>query len=101
MFAVLDECELEWQGFETLNGVPPALTPVYKFKKTISGSEPINGFVMDIPFDPYVKPLVDNDSGIAQYTIYRNGIPVYKSHKGLVKVDRTIAGNPIPCGGLP
>lgn len=101
VFADLDEFELEWQGFGTLNGAPPALTPVYKFKKTITGSEPTNGFIMDIPFDPYVKPLVNDDSGIAQYTIYRNGIPVYKSHKGLVKVDRMIPGDPIPCGGFP
>lgn len=98
IFRHLDECVLQWQGFSTLNGAPPALTPVYEFRKTISGSEVTDGFIMEIPFDPYVRPMVENDSGIAQYIICRNSVPVGKSHKGLVKIDRTIPGKP-PCGG--
>ncbi|UZE20309.1 hypothetical protein LOY70_12170 [Pseudomonas sp. B21-054] len=100
IFSGQDECVLEWQGFGTLNGSPPALTPIYQFRKTLSDSEAVNGFVMEIPFVPYVKPMVDKDSGIAQYTIYRNGIPKGISKKGLVKIDRIIPGEEEPCGGF-
>jgi len=100
IFSGQDECVLEWQGFDTLNGSLPALTPVYEFRKTLTSSEAVNGFVMEIPFVPYVKPMVNNDSGIAQYTIYRNRIPIAKSYKGLVKIDRVIPGEEMPCGGF-
>lgn len=100
IFSRQDECVLEWQGFSSLNGSPPALTPIYEFRKTISDSEAINGFVMEIPFVPYVKPMVNNNSGIAQYTVYRNGVPKGKSKMGLVRIDRIIPGEPIPCGGF-
>ncbi|WP_431481199.1 hypothetical protein [Pseudomonas thivervalensis] len=100
IFSGQDECVLEWQGFGSLNGSPPALTSVYEFRKTLSDSEALNGFVMEIPFVPYVKPMVNNDSGVAQYTIYRNGVPKGKSKKGLVKIDRMIPGEAMPCGGF-
>ncbi|TWC17616.1 hypothetical protein FBY06_1176 [Pseudomonas sp. SJZ085] len=100
IFRGQDECVLQWQGFDTLNGSPPALTPVYEFRKTLSDSEAINGFIMEIPFVPYVRPMVDSDSGVAQYTIYRNGIPKGRSGKGLVKIDRIIPGEEQPCGGF-
>lgn len=99
LFEALDECVLEWQGFATLNGAPPELTPVYKFSKVIDQSDADNGFIMEIPFDPYVRPMVDKDSGVAQYTIYRNSIPVALSHEGLVKIDRIRVGEDEPCGG--
>lgn len=101
IFSGQDECVLEWQGFSTLNGSPPALTPVYEFRKIISDSEAINGFVMEIPFVPYVKPMVDSDSGVARYAMYRNGALRGRSKAGVVKIDRVIPGEEEPCGGFP
>lgn len=101
VFTDQDEFELDWQGFASITGVPPALTPIHKFKKTITGSDPANGFIVDIAFDPYVKPMVSGHSGAAQYAICRNGVPVYRSRRSVVKIERMIAGEPIPCGGFP
>ncbi|WP_085657002.1 hypothetical protein [Pseudomonas sp. B11(2017)] len=95
-----DECVLQWQGFDSLNGSPPVLTPVHEFRRTLSPADVSNGFVIDIPFDPYVRPMVDNDSALAQYTLFRAGVSFRKSRKGLVKIDRTLPGSP-PCGGEP
>jgi hypothetical protein len=100
IFQAFDKCVLEWQGFGSLNGSPPELTPLYKFEKTLNESDAVGGFVMEIPFEPYVRPMVNDDSGLAKYTVFRNGIPLAKSHTGVVKIDRTLPGKP-PCGGAP
>ncbi|MDU9023265.1 hypothetical protein LOY64_18655 [Pseudomonas corrugata] len=100
VFEELDECVLEWQGFGTLNGAPPALTPLYEFRKILTRDEALNGFIMEIPFDPYVKPMMNNDSGRAQYTIIRNNVPIAKSKAEVVKIDRIIPGQDEPCGGF-
>lgn len=100
IFQALDKCVLEWQGFETLNGNPPELTPLYKFEKTLSAGEAVGGFVMEIPFEPYVRPMVNDDSGVARYTVFRKDIPLARSHTGLVRIDRTRPGDD-PCGGAP
>ncbi|MFW9266624.1 hypothetical protein ACLK1G_05425 [Pseudomonas sp. NR3] len=100
IFQDRDECVLEWQGFGSLNGSGPALTPVHQFRKVMTLVEAANGFVIDVPFDPYVRPMVNNHSAIAQYVIYRGGAPIGKSKKGLVKIDRIIPGETEPCGGF-
>ncbi|SFY27638.1 MULTISPECIES: hypothetical protein [unclassified Pseudomonas] len=100
IFEEFDVCVLEWQGFETLNGQPPALTPVHEFRKTLSRDEALNGFIIEIPFDPYIRPMKDYDSGAAQYTIFRNTIAIAKSERGVVRLDRMIPGQDEPCGGF-
>lgn len=101
IFENLDVCELEFQGFATLNGAPPALTPLHMFRKVIDGDEPAKGFMIDIPFDPYIRPMFDRHSAVATYRILRQGVPIYASHPSLVKIDRIKAGCPEPCGGHP
>lgn len=100
VFRERDELILEWQGFATLNGEPPELTPKYEIPKTLSVNDASKGFIMEIPFVPYVKPMVDEDSAVAQYRLVRNGIVVARSEKGYVKIDRKLSGSP-PCGGWP
>ncbi|WP_434589034.1 hypothetical protein J3Q09_14790 [Pseudomonas sp. R4-83] len=101
IFEELDECVLVWQGFDCLGAGGAPLTPRYTFDKTIIGDESVKGFIIDIPFDPYIRPMVDNDSATASYTIFRRGVPVHVSHRGLVKIDRVRVGEPEPCGGYP
>lgn len=97
-FAVLDECVLIWQGFENLNGTGDELTPPHEFRRVINQADVDNGFIMLIPFDPYVRPMVDDDSATARYTMYRAGVRLGVSFKGLVKIDRTLPGGTL-CGG--
>ncbi|QXH97767.1 hypothetical protein HV782_014320 [Pseudomonas monsensis] len=99
IFEENDKLVLQWQGFSTLNGKPPELTPLHEFSKTLTKVEAENGFIFDLPFDPYVKPMFNNHSGIARYTIFRNNVPIARSYNGLVKIDRTVSGEEEPCGG--
>lgn len=101
VFADLDDFVIEWQGFKTVDGKPVALTVLYKFPKKINSHEAANGFVFDILFDPYVRPMFDKHKGVARYMIVRNGAPAYKSFDGAVLINRIVAGEPIPCGGYP
>jgi hypothetical protein len=100
VFAALDECVLTWQGFDSLNGSGAALTPEHEFRQVISQDDADNGFIVFIPFNPYVRPMFDNDSAIAQYKLYRGGVAIGSSDKGLVKIDRIVSGG-TPCGGPP
>ncbi|WP_262137090.1 hypothetical protein [Pseudomonas sp. Marseille-Q5117] len=101
IFQYEDVCVLIWQGFATLNGSLPVLTPQHTFREIIDGDKPVKGFVIDIPFDPFIRPMFDKHSAIARYTILRRGVPIYASHPGLVKIDRIEPGCPVPCGGGP
>jgi len=99
-FRVKDEFVLEWQGFDSLNGSGPPLTPVYHLLKELNATDVEKGFIFEIAF-VYVRPMYDSDSGVASYTIKRNGVPIAKSSKGHVKIDRIQPGESDPCGGPP
>ncbi|WP_202368098.1 hypothetical protein [Pseudomonas sp. MWU318] len=99
VFRALDVCEVEWQGFASLNGRPPALTPLHVFRKELALADARDGFLMDIPFEPYVRPMFNAHSGVARYTLKRNGVPIAKSGSAVVKIDRIIPGETVPCGG--
>ncbi|MBC8997536.1 hypothetical protein IAI51_13455 [Pseudomonas sp. N40(2020)] len=101
VFREFDEFVLEWQGFPNLNIAPPPLTELFRLTKTLSLTDTRDGFFFEIPFEPYVRPMFDEHSGTAQYTIVRNGVPFARSIKSYVKIDRVIDGEPIPCGGFP
>lgn len=101
VFAPFDDFVIEWQGFATRDGKPPALTQLFKFNKKIDANEAVTGFVFDVLFDPYIRPMFDNHSGRARYIIFRNGTPIYKSSDVVVLIHRKIAGEPVPCGGYP
>lgn len=97
-FRERDECILTWQGFSNLNGTGDELTPLHEFRKIITSDEASRGFIVFIPFDPYVRPMIDDDSGVARYSMYRSGVRIGKPAGEFVKIDRIIPGSP-PCGG--
>ncbi|EUB84582.1 hypothetical protein [Pseudomonas sp. GM30] len=51
-----------------------------------------------LPYDVHVKPLVTEASATLQYRIYRGRKLIGVSKVALVKIDRIISGEPLPCG---
>lgn len=94
-FQPLDIIELRWQGWDSLNGSGAALTPLTRFSGTVTAADvrdKNNILIVVRPFIPHIEPMTNNDSALATYTLVRNGIPMFRSRTGLVKIDRVIPG---------
>ncbi|MGX1186054.1 hypothetical protein AB7M29_003733 [Pseudomonas sp. F-14 TE3623] len=93
-FQLLDVIELVWQGWDSLNGSGTALTPEVTFTGTVTdvtNKQPVS--IVIRPFIPHIEPMRDKDSATASYLLLRNGVPIFSSFQGLVKIDRVIPGN--------
>ena len=100
-FLANDVCVLEWEGFESLNGVRPIPFTALEVKKTLTQGEADNGplFILGSDkYERYIKPMERSSSALARYTLYRNGIALGRSPIGLVKIDRVIPGSNLSCG---
>ncbi|VVQ29813.1 hypothetical protein PS943_01542 [Pseudomonas fluorescens] len=93
-FELWDVIELVWQGWDSLNGAGTALTPVVTITGTVTdvtNKQPVS--IVIRPFVPHIEPMRDNDSATVSYLLLRNGVPIFRSFTGLVKIDRVIPGN--------
>ena len=93
-FQLLDVIELVWQGWDSLNGSGTALTPAVTFTgevTDVTNQQPVS--IVIRPFVPHIEPMRDNDSATASYFLLRNGVPVFSSFTGLIKIDRVIPGD--------
>ncbi|WP_285434070.1 hypothetical protein [Pseudomonas sp. fls2-241-R2A-110] len=98
-FSLGDECVLGWEGFDSLNGVRPIPGTALQVSKTLTKTDVEEGplFVLgNDKYEQYIKPI-QYGSALAHYTLFRNGIALGKSAVGLLKIDRTLPGQP-PCG---
>lgn len=94
-----DRAEVQWQGYYSLNGSgPPVAGTLGSWNKTLSQTDISNGYTVIIPFDPHVRLLVDNDSALVVYRLFRGGRLIGESKKGLVKIDRVTPGESWPSG---
>jgi hypothetical protein len=97
-----DVCKLKWQGYRGLNGKNKGGTnivdeAVAEIVHILSRDDLEHGFDKVVPFRPGIKPLVDNDSAEVVIEFYREGRLIAKSAAAVVKIDRKIAGEPLPC----
>lgn len=102
-FAINDNCTLDWEGFYSLNAVGPIVGTALRLTKLLTQEEASStqGFDFVLESDKYeqhIKPMEKDASALASYTLYRNGIAQGKSPPGLVKIDRVIPGEILPCG---
>lgn len=100
-FLANDVCELDWEGFTSLNGVNPIPGTALKIKKTLTQQEATSPQGFDFRLDSsyyatYIKPI-EYGSAKCTYTHYRNGIAQASSYPEIVKIDRRISGSS-PCG---
>lgn len=103
-FRAGDDIQLVWQCWANLNGSGPALTPPGTFSvqvnsEDISGSRDISMVIR--PFNTWIEPMTADNSADATYMLVRNGIPIFSSLRGVVKVDRKIPGTSRYCSGPP
>lgn len=96
-----DVCRVEWIGYLSLNGSGQPIASTYKVinKELLSDLEIKNGFSVTIePFIPHLEPMQNKASAIAEYSVYRRAKLIGTSTKGLVRIDRIVSGEPVPCG---
>ncbi|MGL6246510.1 hypothetical protein [Pseudomonas sp.] len=100
-FRAGDRCEVLWRGYSTLNGSGAEISGARKvvIRPSLSEQDIREGFSLVIaPYDIHIKPMVDNDSATVIYRVYRGTKLVGTSKVALVKIDRVISGNDLPCG---
>ncbi|MHC8293927.1 hypothetical protein [Pseudomonas sp. LB3P58] len=100
-FRVGDRVELSWRGYPSLNGSGQEYVSARKedIRPALSDTDIKEGYSLVIePYDIHVQPMFDKASAIVQYRIFRGRRLVGVSKVGLVKIDRIIPGEEIPCG---
>lgn len=98
LFQRTDVLSLDWQAWDSLNGSGNPLTQVFNFTEVVTDvvtKEPVK--IVIKPFDSHIAPMEENDSAIVNYQLLRNGVPIFRSFTGLVKVDRKIPGESKYC----
>jgi hypothetical protein len=98
LFRVGDVISLSWQGWRSLNGTGAALTPLYTFTAAVTdvaNKKPV--LIVIRPFATHIEPMRENDSATTEYLLVRNGVSIFSSFTGLVKIDRVIPGTPGFC----
>ncbi|KAA0961776.1 hypothetical protein [Pseudomonas sp. ANT_H12B] len=94
-----DTAKLYWQGYSSLNGSgPPVPGTSGDWEITLEPKHMNGHWLFVVPFDPNVRPLIDNASAIAHWQLFKGGRLVGESQKGLVKIDRVTPGESGPSG---
>ena len=94
-----DRVKVHWQGYLSLNGSGAPVANTYgAFDKTLQQQDIDNGYKQVVPFDPHIKPLIDNDSALVYWQLFRNGRLRGQSKKVSAKIDRVTPGESGPFG---
>jgi len=65
----------------------------------LNAQEIAAGFSITVePFVPHIEPMKKDASGKAGYSIYRGSRLIGSSRSEVVKIDRVIPGEDLPCG---
>lgn len=96
---VNDVIEVRWEGYSSLNGSgDPVQGTVSVWRKELDAKDISDGYLMTVPFENYVRPLINNASALACCRLYRESRLIGESKKGLVKIDRVTPGEFGPFG---
>ncbi|MHC8393500.1 hypothetical protein ACYZT8_07515 [Pseudomonas sp. LB3P93] len=88
------ELEFIWEG-TTYDGTGPIPLPDYKFPKTLSGNEHIDGFTVYLPYEGALKPIKDGDGKIRYEVTIDSRLEASDKHEVAVVV-RDGAGGECP-----
>ncbi|WP_223525288.1 hypothetical protein [Pseudomonas sp. A-B-26] len=100
-YAIGDRIEVEWEGFDSLNGSGAPIANTYKkITKTIQADTELRESftVVVLPYEVHIKPMIIKSSAIVKYSVYRGGRLKGRAPAGLVRIDRIIPGTDLPCG---
>jgi hypothetical protein len=94
-----DTAKLYWQGYSSLNGSGPPVPGTYgDWEIELEQKHMTGHWLHVVPFEPNIRPLIDNDSAITYWQLFKGGRLVGESQKGLVKIDRVTPGESGPFG---
>lgn len=94
-----DKAKLYWQGYSSLNGSGPPVSDTYgDWEITLEPKHMTGHWLHVVPFEPNVRPLIDNDSAITYWQLFKGGRLFGESQKALVKIDRLTPGKSGPFG---
>jgi hypothetical protein len=93
LFGLNDVLRVYWQAWDSQNGSGTPLTQVFEFNEVVTDVVSRQAVKLVIkPFASHIEPMKDRDSATVNYHLLRNGIAIFRSFTGLVKVDRVIPG---------
>lgn len=94
-----DKAKLYWQGYSSLNGSGPPVPGTYgDWEIELEQKHMTGHWLHVVPFEPNIRPLIDNDSAITYWQLFKGGRLFGESQKGLVKIDRVTPGESGPFG---
>ena len=103
LFNLNDVLRVYWQAWDSLYGPgqhAKPLTPEFEFNEVVT--DVVNKQAVKLvikPFASHIEPMRNNASATVNYQLLRNGIPIFRSFTGLVKVDRVIPQGRVIRGG--
>lgn len=100
-FKAGDRVELLWRGYPSLNGSNVEYVRARKksIRFPLSENDIKDGYSLVIePYDVHIKPMVKNSSALVQYRVFRGRRLIGVSKIRVVKIDRIITGEELPCG---
>lgn len=100
-FSVGDRVELTWRGYQSLNGSGQEYVSARKedIRPSLDDTDIRQGYSLVIePYDIHIKPIFNKASAVVNYRVFRGRRLVGVSKIGLVKIDRIIPGEELPCG---
>lgn len=96
LFNINDVVRIYWQAWDSLNGPGELIDPLteeFEFNEVVTDVVNKQSIKLVVkPFASHIEPMKVNDSATVNYQLLRNGIPIFRSFTGLVKVDRVIPG---------
>jgi len=92
-----DTCKLQWQGYKNLNKTNIVDDAFAVVSKVIDRDDLDKGFTVVMPFRPALPALIDNASATVTIMFFRGGRLIAQSPPELVKIDRKIPGEVLPC----
>ncbi|WP_082459011.1 hypothetical protein [Pseudomonas mandelii] len=100
LFKVGDKCEVTWRGYSTWNGSGDEIVDArwINVRQSLSDKDIREGYPLVVePYDIHIEPMVSSSATVV-YRIYRGARLVGQSKTALVKIDRIISGQELPCG---
>ncbi|HWH88894.1 MAG TPA: hypothetical protein VNV36_19265 [Pseudomonas sp.] len=97
--AIGDRAKLYWQGYSSLNASGPPVPESYGDWDILLEQKHIDKhWEFVVPFEPCIRPLVDYDSAVARWQLFKGGRLYGESKNGSVMIDRVTPGEPGPFG---
>ncbi|WP_196302426.1 hypothetical protein [Pseudomonas fluorescens] len=90
---------ITWRGYQSINGSGTEVEEAFgQWRRTLSETEIINGFMHEVPFPSYISSLGNYGSAVFICQVFDGSRLVAESKEGLVKIDRITPGTSGPSG---